>query len=106
MRPLSVGARSRPWLEDLSVTTSSYGEPLPRHFGQMRVAGSVIWATELVEHSQTSGEAKASRVSQTYSYSTSFAVALASRPISGIGRIWADGKLLRGSAGDLKVGGT
>ena len=35
-----------------------------------------------------------------------FAVALASRPIDGIGRIWADGKLLRGAAGDLKAGGT
>jgi hypothetical protein len=33
-------------------------------------------------------------------------VALASRPIAGIGRIWADGNLLRGEAGDLKTGGT
>ena len=95
-----------PRLKDLSVTTSSYGEPLPRHFGQMRVAGSVIWATELVEHSQTSGGGKGKPSVTSYSYSTSFAVALASRPINGIGRIWADGKLLRGSAGDLKVGGT
>jgi len=41
-----------------------------------------------------------------YSYSVSFAVALASRPILGLGRIWADGNLLRGAAGDLKVGGS
>jgi len=32
-------------------------------------------------------------------------VALASRPIQGIGRIWADGNLLRGAAGDLKAQG-
>ena len=30
---------------------------------------------------------------------------LASRPIAGVGRIWADGNLLRGAGGDLKTGG-
>ena len=38
-----------------------------------------------------------------YSYSVSFAVALASRPIAGIGRIWADGKLIRDLDGIFKV---
>ena len=33
----------------------------------------------------------------------SFAVALSSRPTTAIGRIWADGKLLRGEDGDFKV---
>ena len=33
-------------------------------------------------------------------------MALSSRPINRLGRIWADGKLLRGAAGDLKVGGS
>jgi hypothetical protein len=35
----------------------------------------------------------------------SFAVALSSRPIVSLGRVWADGNLLRGAAGDLKAGG-
>ena len=102
-----IGGRSvdGPRLKAISVTTSSYGEPIPRHFGQMRVSGSVIWATDLVEHAQTSGGGKGSPSVTSYSYTSSFAVALASRPIDGIGRIWADGQLLRGSAGDLKVGG-
>jgi hypothetical protein len=39
----------------------------------------------------------------TYSYSASFAVLLSGRRIVRVERIWADGKLLRGSAGDLKV---
>lgn len=95
-----------PRLSDLSVTASSYGSAIPRHFGRMRVPGSIIWATDLVEHSQTSGGGKGSPSITTYSYTTSFAVALASRPLLSVGRIWADGKLLRGSAGDLKVGGT
>ena len=40
-----------------------------------------------------------------YSYAASFAVLLSARPILGVGRVWADGKLLRGSAGDLKAAG-
>jgi hypothetical protein len=96
--------REGPRLKDLAVTSSSYGTPIPRHFGRMRVAGSVIWSTDLVEHAHTEG-GKGQPSITTYSYSASFAVALASREIVGIGRIWADGNLLRGAAGDLKVGG-
>jgi hypothetical protein len=97
--------REGPRLQDLSITTASYGDALPRHFGQMRVAGTVIWATDLVEHSETSGGGKGKPSLKTYTYSSSFAVALASRPIVGVGRIWADGNLLRGADGMLKVGG-
>src|SRR5690606_9590575 len=42
----------------------------------------------------------------TYHYSVSFAVALSSRPLAGLGCIWADGNLLRGEDGALKAGGT
>lgn len=97
--------REGPRLKDLAVTTSSYGQPIPRHFGTMRVAGSVIWASDLEEASETSGGGKGKPKTKTYSYSSSFAVALSSRPIHSLGRIWADGKLLRGAAGDLKTGG-
>ncbi|WDF72402.1 GTA baseplate fiber-binding domain-containing protein [Novosphingobium sp. KACC 22771] len=93
-------------LQDLSVTTSTYGAALPRHYGRMRVGGTIIWATDLSEHSSSSGGGKGQPSTTTYSYTSSFAVALASRPIIGVGRIWADGKLLRGASGDLKVGGT
>lgn len=99
-------SRQGPRLKELQVTTSSYGQPLARHFGRMRVAGQMIWATDLVEHSESQGGGKGSPSITTYSYSANFAVALASRPILDIGRIWADGKLMRGEAGDLKVGGT
>lgn len=98
------GAREGPRLKELSVTTSSYGQPIPRIFGRMRVAGTVIWSTELSEKSETQG-GKGRPKNTTYSYSASFAVALSSTPIERIGRIWADGELLRGSEGDLKVEG-
>ena len=92
-------------LTDLAVTTSSYGAVVPRHFGSVRTAGTVIWATELQEAKESSGGSKGKPKVTSYSYSASFAVALGSNPITGIGRIWADGNLLRGSAGDLKVEG-
>lgn len=98
--------REGPRLTDLKITTSSYGSPIPRHFGRMRAAGSIIWATDLTETSEETGGGKGSPSTTTFSYSSSFAVALSSRPISALGRIWADGNLLRGAAGDLKVGGT
>jgi hypothetical protein len=92
-------------LKELAVTTSSYGMPMPRHYGTMRAAGTIVWATDLVETSEKSGGGKGRPATTTYSYAASFAVALASRPIVRIGRIWADGNLLRGAAGDLKTGG-
>ena len=90
-----------PRLGDLAVQTSSYGTRIPRIYGTMRVAGSIVWATDLVESSATPGAKGQPDV--TYSYSVSFAVALSSRPLREIRRIWADGNLLRGAAGDFKV---
>ena len=98
---LLAPVRRGPRVGDLSVQTSSYGTQMPRIYGSMRVAGTVVWATDLVESEQTDGAKGQPDV--TYSYSVSLAVALSSRPASRIGRIWADGKLLRGVAGDFKV---
>lgn len=90
-------------LKELEIQTSSYGTQIPAIFGAMRVAGTVIWATDLVERRAKSGGGKGRSSTINYSYSVSMAVTLSSRPVARIGRIWADGNLLRGSAGDLKV---
>ena len=50
-----LGGSRGPRLGDLSVQTSSYGTQVPRVYGTMRVAGSIVWATDLVEGSSTSG---------------------------------------------------
>ncbi|GAA0749769.1 hypothetical protein CA233_09285 [Sphingomonas sp. ABOLD] len=97
------GPREGPRLADLRVQTSSYGTAVPQLFGTIRVAGSVIWATDLIEHRATEGGGKGRPSTTAYSYTASFAVALSTRPILGVGRIWADGQLLRGAAGDFKV---
>ncbi len=98
--------REGPRLKELTVQTSSYGNSFPRVFGRMRLSGTVIWATDLVERRSQSGGGKRSPKTTNYSYSASFAVALSSRPIHGVGRIWADGNLLRGADGALSAGGS
>jgi len=94
--------REGPRLTDLSIQTSSYGSQVPKLFGTMRIAGTVIWATELKESRSTSGGGKGRSATTSYSYSASFAVLLSARRLHRVLRIWADGKLLRGSAGDWK----
>ncbi|HEX8481065.1 MAG TPA: phage tail protein [Allosphingosinicella sp.] len=95
--------RQGPRLGELAVQTSSYGSQIPKLFGMMRVAGTVIWATDLVEERSKSGGGKGQPKTVNYSYSANFAVALSARRILAVRRIWADGKLLRGAAGDFKT---
>jgi Putative phage tail protein len=96
-------ARMGPRLNDLKVQTSSYGAPLPKLYGRTRIAGTVIWATDLKEDKQTVSSGKGSPKQTVFSYSANFAVVLSARRVERIGRIWADGKLLRGEAGDFKT---
>lgn len=95
--------REGPRLTELAVQTSSYGTPIAKVFGTMRVAGSVVWSTELIEHATRVRAGKGGPRTTNYSYSASFAVLLSARPILGVRRIWADGKLLRGAGGDFKT---
>jgi hypothetical protein len=89
-----------PRLDSLRITSSTEGAVIPRVHGRMRMGGNVIWATDFREETRTTrqGGGKGGgggKVKTTeYLYFASFAVALCEGPITGIGRIWADGKLL------------
>ena len=85
------------------MQTSSYGSDIPAIFGAMRVAGTVIWASDLIERRVKSGGGKGRPSTAGYSYSVNMAVALSSRPLLRVGRIWAEGNLLRGAADDFKT---
>ncbi|MDB5714261.1 MAG: hypothetical protein JWO15_1658 [Sphingomonadales bacterium] len=95
--------RQGPRLGDLSLQTSSYGSSIPRVFGTVRASGTVIWSTDLVETSGSQSNGKGTPDTTTFSYAASFAVALSAREIVRVGRIWADGNLLRGVEGDFKT---
>ncbi|WP_223181531.1 phage tail protein [Sphingopyxis sp. LK2115] len=99
---LAPKGREGPRLADLKVQASTYGQQIPQLFGTMRVAGSVIWATDLIERHEKRGGGKGRPSVTEYSYSVSLAIALSSRPIRAIRRIWADGNLLRGASGTFR----
>ncbi|UFM65192.1 glycoside hydrolase TIM-barrel-like domain-containing protein [Paracoccus sp. MA] len=87
-------------LDSLRITSATEGAIIPRLYGRMRIGGNIIWATDFREETKTTtqGGGKGGgggRVKTTeYLYYASFAVALCEGPITGIGRIWADGKPL------------
>ncbi len=87
-------------LDTLHITSATEGSVIPRLYGRMRMGGNIIWATDFREETKTTtqGGGKGGgggKVKTTeYLYCASFAVALCEGPITGIGRIWADGKLL------------
>ncbi|PZX03196.1 baseplate multidomain protein megatron, partial [Celeribacter halophilus] len=86
-------------LESLKVTSSTEGAVIPQVYGRMRVGGNVIWATDFREEvnkeTQGAGKGGGGKVTTTtYTYYASFAVALCEGPITGIGRIWADGEVM------------
>ncbi|WP_203566198.1 hypothetical protein [Aurantimonas aggregata] len=85
-------------LDTLRITSSTEGAVITRLYGRMRMGGNIIWATDFREETKTTtqGGGKGGgggKVKTTeYLYYASFAVALCEGPITGIGRIWADGK--------------
>jgi hypothetical protein len=91
--PTVVGPR----LSDLSVQTSSYGVPLARVYGTVPIVGNIFWLEnnqikETVKKKKQGGKGGPSSTVKTYSYSATFAVALAdcskTGPVAGIRRIW------------------
>ncbi len=103
-----------PRMSDVQIMASSEGASIPRGYGRVRLSGQLIWATDFEEEivetvseatATTSGGGKGgggggsststSRTTTTeYRYFANFALGLCEGPITRIGRIWADGKIL------------
>jgi hypothetical protein len=87
-------------LSHLQVLAARAGLPVPRLFGRMRLGGQLIWHGAPREHvSETGGQGgkgnnSATPTTRAYHYTMSFAIGLCAGPVSHIGRIWADGKLI------------
>lgn len=90
---LSPTNSNGPRLTDLHLQNSSYGQAIPIVYGTVRIAGDVIWETDLQEHSQKTG-GKGGPTVTTYTYTASYAVLLCEGPIGGVLRIWANGRLV------------
>lgn len=95
-----------PRLADLRAQTSVYGKVIPRVYGTMRIAGNVIWATDIKEvhlekTSSTSngggkggGGVTSSQINVSYEYFITMAIALCEGEIDEVIRVWADSKVL------------
>ncbi len=87
-------------LDSARITSSTEGAVIPRLYGRMRLGGNIIWATDFREETRTTSQGGGKgggggKVTTTeYLYFVSFAVALCEGPITGIGRVWADGKAM------------
>ena len=87
-----------PRLGDTSVSASTYGNVIPVAFGVQKLAGSMIWATDIIEDKNTRTEGDGifgggQKITE-YRYYASFAVAFAEGPCTGLLRLWAGEKLL------------
>ena len=98
-----------PRLSDLKVQASGYGRMQAIVAGKVRLAGNVIWATDIQEFETTSsagGKGGGQEVEQTqYHYSVSLAIALCEGPIGGVARTWANGKPYQENALPVIAGG-
>lgn len=101
-----------PRLGDLRVQGATYGAPLPKVWGTVRIAGNIIWCGGIKETKNTKteksggkGGPKYKTTTTTYTYSADFAVAFGEGPIEGVRRIWADGKLIYDRTSGASVDG-
>lgn len=98
-----------PRASDIRPQAASYGAPIARVWGQARIAGTVIWASDPREISteQSGGGKGGGGASQTtYAYETDMAVLVCEGPVAAITRIWRDGELVmdrRTSAGVTSI---
>ena len=91
-----------PRLDDLAVSSSTVGTPIPIGFGTMRQAGNIIWSpgiseTEEVEVEKVGGFFglfKSTIRSVTYIYSAQFAIAFGEGPAQRMEKVWFDKKMV------------
>ncbi|WP_394196586.1 baseplate multidomain protein megatron [Litoreibacter albidus] len=95
-------------LDRMRVMGANEGGVVPRAFGRMRVAGNVIWTSRFKEKvavtQQRGGKGGGPKATtRQYSYCISIAVGLCEGEIARVGRIWADGTIIRKSDLNLRV---
>ena len=92
-----------PRLDSLKIQDSGYGRPIAIMYGQARLSGNIIWATDLSEESlsetdtlegKKKGKGDVNILTTTFLYFANFAVAFGEGEIGDVLNIWADGKLI------------
>ncbi|MGB4191012.1 MAG: glycoside hydrolase TIM-barrel-like domain-containing protein [Rickettsiales bacterium] len=86
-------------LSDLSIQTSTYGRMIPIIYGKAKIAGNIIWASNIKEERRDYYQRRSkfggkSLASTEYSYSVSLAIAIAEGEIDEILRVWLNDQLI------------
>ncbi len=94
-------------LNDLRVSSASYGRGIPKLWGTMRVTGNMFWSTDFREEkvyltqkgkAKTGGKGekleKKGKAQPVYKYYANFAMGLCEGPVDEVIRIWADNNLI------------
>ena len=97
--PIKQQAIIGPRLAELTLQTATYGRMIPIIYGISKIAGNIIWASDLKEHrhdhyQRQSKFAGKTLVASQFSYSISLAIAISEGKIDEILRVWADGQLI------------
>lgn len=84
-----------PKLNDLKLTGTDYGRPIPYVRGHPRIPGDVIYASEKRPIANTTEQGKGGGASYTsYTYEIDVFLLLSDNEIAGVSRIWDNGKLI------------
>ncbi|MEM9600562.1 MAG: glycoside hydrolase TIM-barrel-like domain-containing protein, partial [Pseudomonadota bacterium] len=94
-----------PRLDSFHLQTSRDGAPMARVFGRARLAGQVIWASQVREiaSEESVGGKGGGPTRRDYRYTISFAVGLCEGEILGVDRIWANGEVLARAGLTIRV---
>jgi hypothetical protein len=94
-RPAMLGPR----LMEISLQTASYGKMIPIVYGTAKLAGNIIWASEIKEdrhnHYRRRGKSGGRSVVATeFTYRVSLAIAICEGEVNEIQRVWVNDKLI------------
>lgn len=84
-------------VDEIRLQGAQQGSPIPIVYGRNRTAGTIIWATGLIETSSTStsgGKGGGGVTTTEYSYTTSLAILVCEGTITKIRRIWANEEVI------------
>src|SRR5574344_1999244 len=89
-------------LNDLTIQKSAYNEVIPNVYGTARLAGNIIWATDIMEvkkeytttYSTGKGGKKVSQNNIEYYYYANIAIGICAGKVDEIKKVWADTDLI------------
>ncbi len=81
-------------IQELKLQTMAYGHVIPEVYGFYKLAGNIIWASSIREHSKNSSH-RTSKFGPkhhhtSYTYTVSLVIAICHGPVSSLEKIWAN----------------